>query len=51
MTLALIVCLQILALFRDYDMRWPHTTLKFLSWSEVFNIGFTVTAPEVRAVP
>ena len=39
---------QILALFRDYDMRWPHSTLKFLSWSEIFNVGFTVTAPSVR---
>ena len=29
-------------------MRWPHSTLKFLSWSEVFNVGFTVTAPSVR---
>ena len=28
-------------------MRWPHSTLKFLSWSEIFNVGFTVTAPSV----
>ena len=40
--------LKILALFGDYDMRWPHATAKTLALAGAFNIGITLTAPEVR---
>lgn len=39
---------QILALFSDYDMSWPHATVKALSFAGAFNIGIALTAPEVR---
>lgn len=39
---------QILSLFLDYDMSWPHATKKTLAFAGAFNIGVTLTAPEVR---
>eukprot|EP00887_Chlorella_sp_A99_P008033 scaffold12.g8033.t1 len=38
--------LQVLALFREYDVVWPSATGAALSWLDVFNVGLSVTAPE-----
>lgn len=37
--------LQILALFKGYDLAWPHTTTTAMSWSDTANLGIAVTAP------
>lgn len=42
-------CVQILALFRDYDMRWPRTTANALAWAGALNVSINLTAPEVRS--
>lgn len=41
------VPLQILSLFRGYDMSWPHSTSKVLAWAGALNVSFALTAPEV----
>ena len=36
---------QILALFKGYDLAWPRATSSAMSWSDTANLGITVTAP------
>lgn len=44
--MALPICAQVLALFRDYDVIWPAPTSKGLSWFDTFNVGLSMMAPE-----
>ena len=37
--------MQILALFKGYDLAWPRATSSAMSWSDTANLGITVTAP------
>ncbi len=37
---------QLLSFLRDYDVLWPAATITLFSYSDSFNLGISVTAPE-----
>lgn len=37
--------LQLMSLFRTYDVTWPDQTQQNLSWADVLNVGLSVSAP------
>ena len=43
--------MQMMALFRDYDLVWPDTTTTAFSYFEFLNIGLSITAPECFVGP
>lgn len=38
--------LQLMSLLRDYDVLWPAPTITLFSYSDSFNLGISITAPE-----
>lgn len=37
--------MQMIALFRDYDVIWPGATNTALGWFEIVNVGLSMAAP------
>jgi len=35
-----------MSLLRDYDVTWPNSTIQLLSYSDSFNVGISITAPQ-----
>jgi hypothetical protein len=35
-----------MSLLRDYDVAWPTLTVSMLSYSDVFNVGISIVAPQ-----